>query len=267
MISDSPIIQITGFKSGTWLLRAVMDRLLGCSWYEPEFKPGRHKYSDMANVVFKDYGYYSWHLNPVPEIRRYILSQNAKVVVLLRNLYEVSVSAFHHLYYDIDAGIGRSAGKKDFLQKYDRKDAQTLVITGFDEQGYFWGGIKEIVEQYCNCIYFAIEAPGSVHILDYRGLVCDKENSIRRLANYLQIDINEHMVKSIISETDFLQMKRNSQNNSSLHFRQGTAGRAYSELLPVHIALIDSIIKGNVSSEVIKFCIERNMDIMGYNVS
>lgn len=245
--SNRQIVLITGFKSGTWLMRKIMNMLLDSRWYEPDFVDSDGMYSDIKNVVLKEDGYYSWHLNPTYEIRESLVKLDAKVVMLLRNIFEVSVSILHLFYYDLDASIGRSSGKKDFLQRFDLKDAQTLVITGFNCDGYRWEGLTGVVEHYLNCIEFALSYPDRVFLMDYKNLMTNKSDYIKKLADFLNIDITQEKLIDIVNETDFNTMKTESKNLP--HFRKGLSGKAKEELSLLHIKLIESIVNFNIRDD------------------
>lgn len=244
---DRPLVLITGFKSGTWLIRKIIDMLIDSHWYEPTFIESPDKYSDPKNLTIQKDGYYCWHLNPTPEIRQKLKELDAKVVILLRNVFEVSVSILHHFYYDIDAEIGRSAGKMEFLQQFDLKDAQTLIITGFNCDNYYWEGLSEIISHYLNCIEFQQTSPDRVFTIDFKSLVTQKAQSVERLAQFLNVQLTQEKLLHIIQETDFNTMK--AKSGDLRHYRKGISGDAKQELNLLHIKLIESIINSMVKDE------------------
>jgi len=232
--SPPPIVFISGFKSGTWLMRKIITHITGLSYHEPAFTPGSQKYHNMDNLQFKEGHYYSWHLVPDKEICDHLREHEAKTIFLLRNIYDVVVSIYYHFYNNIDEDIGRGANKHTFLKRFSFEDGISLIITGFNEPGVRWNGMIEVLEQY-NAIFMAASRCNCL-LVDFDQLVQNKEKSIGTISQFLETKFSMHDRKILAEQSSFSNMKKEAEKAAigNSHFRTGKALHNRHKLAPHH---------------------------------
>lgn len=238
-----PIVLISGFKAGTWLMRKILSLMTGMNVFEPEIIPGEKKYYNPEQLQFVDNNFYSWHIVPTDEVIKKLNENNAKSIFVVRNIYDLVVSIYYHFYNNIDSDIGRGNNKDDFLKQFTFEEGLSLIITGFDEDGLRWSGMAEILEHY-NAIFKAVKQCNSL-IIDYDDLVNSKSNVISKIAEFLKMPISLAEVDNINTLTSFNSMKKEAEKNKvgASHFREGNAGYNRTILSKYHKIQLRQITK------------------------
>ncbi len=238
-----PIVLISGFKAGTWLMRKVLSNITGMNFFEPDIIAGEKKYYNPAQLQFVDNHFYSWHLVPADEVIDKLNTHNAKTIFVVRNIYDLVVSVYYHFYNNIDADIGRANNKDKFLKQFSFEEGLSLIITGFDEDGVRWSGMTEIVQHY-NEIFKATKRCDSL-VIDYDDLVKNKNSVIKNIVDFLDISITSQEIEKTSSLTDFTSMKKEAQKNKVgvSHFREGKAGLNREKLSQFHKVQLRQMIK------------------------
>lgn len=245
MPSNPPIVLLSGFKAGTWMMRKILTEMTGLRYCEPPIIPGERKYYNADQLVFADGHYYSWHLIPTPEVIERLRSVNAKTIFIARNIYDVVLSIYYHFYNNIDEDIGRGAGKADFLKQFTFEEGLSLIITGFDEQGIRWNGMKEVLEHY-NAMCEASAQCDSI-LLSYDRIVNDKQSVVEELSSFLEISLDTKTREAILSQSSFETMKTQAELSGigSSHFREGKASHNRKKLLYSHKIQLRSMLKAH----------------------
>lgn len=240
---DSPIVLISGFKSGTWLMREILTGITGLPFYEPPIIPGKHKYFNPDQLHFVPGHYYSWHLVPTNQVRRALNDNQAQTIFVVRNIYDVVISIYYHFINNIDADINRGANKHSFLKNFNFQEGISLIITGFDEQGARWNGMAEILTHY-NEIFKANRQCRSI-IIDYDTLVQKKSAMIDKLSIFLDFKLTESAIVHLVKQTSFHTMKNSARqkHHGISHFRAGKPMANRHQLAPYHIVQLRQIIK------------------------
>ena len=241
-----PLVLISGFKAGTWLMRKILSDITDMSFFEPEIIPGKRKYYNPEQLQFVDNHFYSWHLVPTDEIVEKLNKNNAKIIFVVRNIYDLVASIYYHFYNNIDADIGRGNNKDIFLKQFTFEEGLSLIITGFDEDGLRWNGMAEVLEHY-NEIFKASAKCDSL-IIDYDELVNNKSEVIGNISAFLDIPISNEKKESLNNTSSFNAMKKEAEMNNigSSHFREGKASFNREKLSEFHKIQLRQMIKLSV---------------------
>ncbi len=238
-----PIVLISGFKAGTWLMRKVLSSATGMDFFEPGIIPGEKKYYNPTQLQFVDNHFYSWHLVPTDEVTDKLNKHNAKTIFVVRNIYDLVVSIYYHFYNNIDADIGRGNAKDKFLKQFSFEEGLSLIITGFDEDGVRWNGMAEVLQHY-NEIFKAAKKCDSI-VIDYDDLVNNKNEVITKITKYLKLEKSAEDIDIITEQTSFQSMKNEATKNKegTSHFREGKAGLNREKLSEYHKIQLRQVIK------------------------
>jgi len=244
---DSPVVLISGFKAGTWLMRKMLTSLTGMEFFEPKIIPGEKKYYNIKQLQFVQNHFYSWHLVPTPEVVKILNENSAKTIFVMRNIYDLVVSIYYHFYNDIDADIGRGNSKDRFLKQFSFEEGLSLIITGFNEgNGIRWNGMEEVLRHYNEICKASVQCDNI--IIEYDELVNNKEYVIKHINTYLKLNKNEAKIRQIVYESSFSSMKKDAQKKKQgvSHFREGKAGSNREKLSEFHKIQLRQIIKMTV---------------------
>ena len=130
---SSPIVMSSVFKSGTWLLRYILESLTGFSYIEPLTENGPMDPSDPDLIAIKPNHFYSWHFIPSTDIQNKLIKINAKPIFLVRNIYSLAVSMYYHFANNIDHELGKGANKHLYFSKIDKNTGLHQIISGCNE--------------------------------------------------------------------------------------------------------------------------------------
>jgi len=241
---QEPIVLISGFKAGTWLMRKILLSITSMNFYEPEIIPGEKKYYNPKMLKFKENHFYSWHLVPTDEIVDKLNNHQAKTIFVVRNIYDLVISIYYHFYNDIDADIGRGNKKDTFLSQFSFEDGLSLIITGFEENGLRWNGIIEVIDHYNEIFKASLKLKDNI-IINYDKLVSDKEKAVKEIINFLDVNISKENLESIIDKSSFNAMKKDAQlkGKGESHFRTGKVKSNREQLSLVHKIQLRQMIK------------------------
>jgi hypothetical protein len=215
-----PIIMSSVFKSGTWLLRKIIADLTGLSVTEPEVRSGSMDPKEPQNVFCRPGHFYSWHFIPTVEVGMKLKKMHARPVFLLRNIYDLTVSMYYHFLNNIDADIGRGAGKSEFFSRIGKNKGLEYIIAGCKEPEFSWSGLGLHLHHMECMLTFAQDYP--CHVVTYEQLVENKEEEIKKIAGFLGIDSMDSQIADIVISTEFNTMKKEAMNNGNgSHFRKG----------------------------------------------
>lgn len=238
-----PLVLISGFKAGTWLMRKVLYLLTDMQFFEPKILPGNRKYYDSKQLQFIENHFFSWHLVPTDEVIQKLNNNQAKTIFVVRNIYDLVLSIYYHFYNNIDADIGRGNNKDKFLKQFTFEEGISLIITGFDENGLRWNGMAEIIDHF-NKIFLASLKCDNL-LIDFDNLVDDNRHTLDKIANFLDLDISSEKLDSISNKTSFQSMKDEAikKGVGELHFRKGKTGANKKTLSYYHKVQLKQIVK------------------------
>lgn len=195
-------------KSGTHLLRKIMQMITNQDYYEPflnkEEPPNNkllHNYHDLNLIRFPENKFYSWHNIINSDTKSLLLSSRTTNIFLVRNIYEILFSLFNHFKNDVDQSIKRSIGKsaENQLFKNGYESAFFSLINGYTSSSFSFPGIRVIVEQIKSYCDFLKEK--SSFFITYDHLVNNKESTIINLCKYLNLEITYESLQKILIDT------------------------------------------------------------------
>jgi len=236
------------FKSGTWMVRSILNEITGLSYHEPTIIPGEVPpgMDDESVIEFPEGTYFSWHMAISPRVESLLSSQRCAQIMLVRNIYNVLASAVHHLKYDIDAGIGRSVKGHKGVQNAETlidfenlslSNSISLTIAGFDAPELSWNGLAQQIIQMASMLRYAA-THREVMLISYEQLVHDKEHTVSRLCRYLKKDI-EAVMKAALRSSDPVVMRRNPEYRlAQAHILSADVGACRKAIKQYHIAMV-----------------------------
>lgn len=202
-----PIFVSSVPKSGTWLLRAMLQRLTGLEAYEPDIKPelGAPNYEDENLIEFPRGTFFSWHSTLTPRSVAMLRGCQAKCVFLVRNVYDVLLAMHNHITKDVDASIGRSIRGSHYFDDKSIEQSMSLMVGGFTSPVLTWHGVGSVLKQTESLMELA--ESGHAVLLTYDQLVGEKLKVIARLAQHFEIDVPRGRTEEIVRETDINAMR------------------------------------------------------------
>lgn len=248
-----PIFMSSLMKSGTWLLRAILESITGLKPYEPDPGVGQPNYDDEMLIEFPSGRFFSWHSIITARGAALLKGAGTKNIFLIRNVYDLIVSIYNHLTRDPDAAIGRSIGDAHYLANKPPEVALSMIINGFATPNLVWMGLTPHLRQVTSFVEF-IENGGDALVVSYEELVRQPENSIRRISRYLNIALNDGAVEEIVANSNFDVMKANAaKTGTEKHFVGADGRRIKNHLQPYHVAMVELLINSalpNASSRL-----------------
>ena len=235
--ADRPIVAISVFKSGTWLIRQVIEDLTHLKFVEPEPVGGYMDHGDPGYLFHRSDHFYSWHLVPTAPVQEKLRAMNAQVVIVLRNVYDLAVSMYYHFADNIDWDLGRGANQTEFFKFVGKERGLAYIISGENEKGFLWPGIGYHLKQIQLSLEFSQGYPCCV--LTFERLVQDRRSAVAELSRYLKIEIDDERLSAIVEASSFKSMKeRREQKGVASHFRKGQVFAYTDDLNKMHITLL-----------------------------
>jgi hypothetical protein len=237
-----PLFVSSVMKSGTWLLRDMLERLTGLTAREPKIGQGRPDYGNEMLIDIAPGTFFSWHSLINDRTSALLKGAATKNIFLVRNIYDVIISMYNHLAKDADAAIGRSIGGAKYFRGIPPETAIGMIITGFTTPELTWGGIAPHVRQVASFLEF-MEGGGDALLLTYRELTRSKMDALRRIARYLEMPVSESRLKEIADATDFDAMKEASASTGTqAHFTDKRERDARQLIEPYYVSMVDHVV-------------------------
>jgi hypothetical protein len=229
------------FKAGTHLVRQLLRDLTGLPFYEPPIVKGRVDYRDPAQLHFVPGHFYSWHLVPTPPIRAALIAANARPILVMRNVFDLAVSMYHHFADNIDADIGRGRDVEHHFRAISKDEGLDAIITGMTRPDFRWRGLGPQAEHMVHMFELAAALP--CHVTSYERVTADKAGELVAMAGFLGIELPEQRKAAIVAASSFGAMRTQAlAAGHGSHFRRGQARGHTDELLPRHVAMIREVI-------------------------
>ena len=237
-----PIFVSSVMKSGTWLLRNILEQLTGLRYHEPKILPGTPAYDNEMLIDIPPGTFFSWHSILNERSTALLRGAATKNIFLVRNIYAVLISMYNHLVGDVDSSIGRSVGGSDYLRTIAPEFAISMMIAGFTNSSLTWDGLAPHVRQIASLLRFKEEV-GDALLLSYEELTGDKENAVHKIAQYLELTVSDDIIEKISATTSFQAMKTTaSQTGADRHFTSDRDRDIIKFLKPAHVAMIDRVV-------------------------
>lgn len=237
-----PIVFASMMKSGTWLMREIIGKMTGLAPLEAKTAETVEDYAKADMIEFRQGTFLSSHLEASPHVRSKIVSGQAKVVFLYRNVGDMLLSLYHHFLKDVDCSVGCPVGNDSFLQDMPEDDAITLMIAGFHVHPHHWSGAATYFRQMDSWMRFSEQWP--VHFVSFENLVARKRHEIERLQQFLGTDLDDEQIDALVQATEFDSMKgRARQKGSDGHYRRGRSGEHLFRFSPLHFNLLETMMR------------------------
>ncbi|MGN7612485.1 sulfotransferase domain-containing protein [Magnetococcales bacterium HHB-1] len=216
------LVNLTVFKSGTHLLRQIIQDLTGLPFFEPEIIPGQVNYQDPNQLYHTPGTFYSWHLQPTAEVRQKLMQMNAKPILLLRNIYDLTISIYYHFAHNIDHEIGRGRNVDHYFREMNFEEGIEAIIRGLRRPDFYWRGLAPHLHHSLRMLKLAQAYPS--FITSFEKLTQNKSTQIKKLADFLKIPLSEQKLADLIARSSFNAMKAEAKKSPSgvvSHYRQG----------------------------------------------
>ena len=232
----------TPMKAGTWLIRKILSDLLGLECREPPMiKPMDQE--DPKNVIPDPNYIYSWHFMPSLATQNKLEQADARVIFVVRNIYAMTLSMYHHFADNIDWDIGRGADKQAVFSGLSKEEGIFRIIDGRGKKeidGFNWDGVGRYLRQIALMLDFAKRYPCCV--LSFEQLVTDKAASLQLLCQYLGMECSQDLLGQIETSSSFKTMKRDAEKRGQgSHFRSGALNEYREVLSDAHHCAIEDL--------------------------
>ncbi|MCR4303662.1 MAG: sulfotransferase domain-containing protein [Gallionella sp.] len=210
-------------KSGTWLLREMLEMATGLKAHEPRIGEGSPDYENEMLIEFPSGTFFSWHSTLTSRSASLLRGCQAKNIFLIRNIYDVLLSMFAHLSRDVDAAIGRSVIGSGYFVGKTTEQCLTLMISGFTSPQMTWMGAGPLLKQLDSML--ELVESGEALLLDYEQLVCNKRETLKKILHALECKLPTERVKEIVALTE----------KDAMRERLKISGHGQHVTLPEHI--------------------------------
>ncbi|MBZ0090892.1 MAG: sulfotransferase domain-containing protein, partial [Sulfuricellaceae bacterium] len=186
-------------KSGTWLLRDILEMMTGLKAYEPTIGEGTPDYADANLIEFPSGTFFSWHSVLTPQSISLLKGCQARNIFLIRNIYDVLLSMHTHLSRDVDAAIGRSIVGSDYFDGKTIEQCLSLMISGFTSPKLTWTGVIPLIQQMDSMLELA--ESGDALLLSYEQLTVDKCTVMQKIMQALGLQLPQGKIDEIVAAT------------------------------------------------------------------
>ena len=207
-IFERPIFISSLPKSGTHLLRSLVQNITGKNYYEPfqnEIEEANkielNNYNNTNLIYFKKNQFFSWHNIINKNTQSLLLSSQSANIFLIRNIYEIIFSFYNHLKEDVDKEIKRSVNQSDIFFKDGVSASIYNLINGFTSKDFSFFGIEVILNQLYSFYEFS-KISNDFLLLSYNDLINDKNKTLKNIINYLNLKTDETELNRIVSNSN-----------------------------------------------------------------
>lgn len=234
-----PIFVSSVMKSGTWLLRSILEQLTGLTAHEPQIGEGTPAYDDEMLIDIPPGKFFTWHSILNERSAALLKGADTKNIFLVRNIYDLLISMYNHLLHDADASIGRSVGNSSYLRDLSPSVAMSMMIAGFTTPELTWDGLQPHIRHIASLLRFKEEG-GDALLMSYEELTGDKASALRKIARYLEIPVDEGRIGQIVEATGFRTMKSAAKKaGRDKHFTDEKDRDVKKYLRPYHVAMVN----------------------------
>ncbi len=239
-----PIFVCSVPKSGTWLLREMLEMATGLKAHEPQVGVGTLDYENEMLIEFPSGTFFSWHSTLTPRSVALLKGCQAKNILLIRNIYDVLLSMFVHLSRDVDAAIGRSVMGSAYFEGKTTEQCLTLMISGFTSPQMTWMGAGPLLRQIDSML--ELVKSGEALLLDYEQLTCNKSKTLQKVLQVLEYPLPAKRIREIIALTEKDAMReRLRKSGQDQHVTPSEHVLQRDAFLPYHKEMIDLAVMTN----------------------
>ncbi len=241
--SAEQIFISTVFKSGTKLLERIIAELTGLSVNTPP--KTTTDYDKIYKTTIDENTFFIWHNFPSEEVKAELEKKQYKVIFLVRNIYDLLVSQYHHFLNDVDRDIGHDTHTEKYFNDMGQDAGISLLISGATSKHFDWKGFSYILIQIQEMLKLSKEK--GYLLIVYDRLIDNKPKEIIRIAKYLKLRLSAQALANVLHTTDLDQMRqdriRQTGTGSGEHFRIGKPREHINTLNPWHYHMINNLIR------------------------
>jgi hypothetical protein len=239
-----PIFVSSVMKSGTVLLREMLEQMTGLRAVEPEVPPGEPDYANEMLIDLAPGTFFSWHSTITGRTEALLRGAQAKNIFLIRNIYDVILAIYTHLSRDVDAAEGHSIGGKDYFDDKTVEQALSLIIGGFTSPRLTWMGIAPLVRQMHS--FLNLVESGHALLISYEEIVGDKRRALQRLMQTLEYWLPAPRQEEIIAATD-PEVMRTTKKDAGLaeHMTRPEDKLGHDAFRPYHRDMVNLAVHAN----------------------
>ena len=165
--------------------------------------------------------------------------------MLGRNIYDLTVSQFHHFVDDVDAEIGHGTNATSFLNSFNKADQMSLIINVVFTNAFTYPGLSASIRQIKSFLDFAKQH--ECLLIDYDEMVINKAQTFRRIAMFLEMNIEKVDVANVIDNISLNQMRldRAKVFGTGKHFRKGEPGNYIENFQPLTTSTLPQLLTRN----------------------
>lgn len=206
-----PVFVASMPKSGTWLLREMLEMATGLKAHEPQSGAGAPEYENEMLIEFPSGTFFSWHSILTSRSVSLLRGCQAKNIFLIRNIYDVLLSMFAHLSRDVDAAIGRSVIGSGYFEGKTTEQCLTLMISGFTSPQMTWTGAGPLLRQIDSML--ELVESGEALLIDYEQLTANKFEMLQKILQLLEYPLPAAQIRKIIAHTEKDAMRERLRNS------------------------------------------------------
>ena len=162
--------------------------------------------------------------------------KNSKIIYILRNPIDTSLSTWDH-YQSL------------YIRKNNKKFLEKLVVDGeLNKEKFIIKRSRELGILASKILNNAKTFSTKVLVIQYEELTNNKENTIKKITNFLGADSSAKVLEELITNTSFEFMKKNSTNPS--FYKKGRINAGHSEISQkvFHQAMLEASDLGEIYS-------------------
>lgn len=251
-----PIVVNTPLKSGTWLIRKIIMELTSLPWQEPPLVKGMNPCSP-KNIIINPDHFFSWHFTPTKPIEEKLRKHDSLPIFVIRNIYSMIISMYFHFADNIDAEIGRGQNQQEFFAQMSQEEGIERIIERKALDSFNWDGVGRHLFQMQEMLRFYFAYP--TLLLTFEELVENKIGSLKNIANYLSISVDNERIEEIAELSNFNSMRfEAAKDGIQSHFRKGRT-KGYTDLITSrHRLLIEKSI-GNHAPLLKEYLLKKDL--------
>jgi len=212
------------FKSGTHLIRELIELITMKSFQEPIIIRGKNNYEDQEKFFVPGKGkFFSWHLHPKDSTSNFIVSENIKSIYLVRNIFDQTISIYNHFAKNIDHEIGRARNVDHLFKNISYENGLKLIVDGCDFPEFKWLGLEHQLLHLERLYKSSVNTNGL--FLSYEQLILNKEAAVTKICDYLGYEVK--CLDHILTRSEFAYMKKVKHHKS--HFQKGKIGTIFEK--------------------------------------
>jgi len=193
----------------------------------------------------------------LPGIGNFLREINPRILTELQAIVQENGPLVIKVHEPANRNLLEQLQNKSILMTYGHRDPRDMILSGMDHHSRVvpngntrlngFVDFSSALSVAANWAGYSLEWAQSelAHVYTYKDLVTDAKTEIHRLANYLQIDVSDSEIETILS------MEKESRSIGKREYNKGTLSRFQSEMSS------DQLLRCSVK-------LGRNLQLLGY---